>query len=240
MSKTFDNVFNEAWSQSFSDPQGTSVKEYGFHIYQKKDNTYVNSQCMSGASGAVNITSTQKTDETLSGMFHTHPYSKQESKEAGLNDGELLRNMAHSGTDISTMRDSEQGFVSIVEAGDRRFALAITDKAKATAFYGKYTKEQINTAVQQALKEEMAKGEKPSQALSNAVRSVIGSENGVGFYRTNDTAKQIWIQTNKTGASDIDGLLSRHAAEEEASKKAAEEIIKANGGTEVKENSGGK
>jgi len=182
ISNAIDADANKAWSDSFVTKKNGNVKtrENGFVIVQDEN----------GSISAANKTTSQFSGRMkgqsyalpagvkLVGDFHTHPYS----------DGTI--GVAFSGNDIKFILDkvpenSQDGFIRMVEAGDQRFALVISDLAKAKNFL---QKSPITQRWQYAF--DNAQGSYQSRVIE-AVKYCLGNgeETGIQFYGTTNTSK---------------------------------------------------
>ena len=181
ISTAVNDASNAAWARS---GHGTSSnQEYGFYIVQKGDQVYAK-QTTGGTGGTW---SPSKRDiqkgERIIGSVHTHPYD--DPKDVGV---------AQSYGDIDALRayPIEQGTATFVEAGDSRFALVISDPAKAKEFLKNNDFNQIYTTFETARgtakREANKKGEKVSfqQDAINGILGVIGdgSQSGIMLYQS--------------------------------------------------------
>lgn len=233
ISTDMNSVMEDMWSSSFINGDNTYVQEHGTNIIKKVDDTYINDQCYDGQSASTNIPDPALKDgETLVGKIHTHPYGVNDNpKDPG--GSTPWRGVAHSDADLNHMRDQKKGFVSLVEAGNRRFALVILDEEKANKFFKENDKLKIEVAMYQAILEYKEKGVAFPQAVSNALRDIVGSDNGIGFYRTDNETKTEWIQTNKSGKTKMGDLLKRAGTrilKEQNERKEKREKAKENSG----------
>lgn len=175
-----DETMNDMYKDSFNDDK-TVVHEHGTAIVEK-DGVIKNKDIATGGSGSVGIDRSVSDGETFIGDVHTHPYSKDEGLEEGV---------AFSAGDISNMREANtcfQGYQKFVEAGTKRFALVITDEAKAKKFFDDNSKADITSAWNTAFS--ASKGDF-QQSVIDAVWAVIGKDgvNGISFYGTTDEKK---------------------------------------------------
>ena len=99
----------------------------------------------------------------------------------------------HSDGDVNNLRGEEEGFISIVEAGKRRFALVVEDSNMADAFFNTNSVDGIQTDYDNIVTKEMSNGVSFPQAGSNALKIVLKGS-GIGYYRTEDKDKQSFIK----------------------------------------------
>jgi RHS repeat-associated protein len=183
-----DKQMNQMWKNSFPNGDNSKVEEWGGSVVKnaKNKNKIVNSRT-DHAGGTVDIKGKIGKGFTKIGDVHTHPYSSSEGGNY---------NAAFSPADISRLSDFGQGTFSLVEAGDRRFALVVLDKAKADAFFSTHSLTDIESIYKKSREKDALNGVSFAQQCSNAVRAVIGNDNGIGFYRTDNTEKTSFIRTN--------------------------------------------
>jgi len=187
---------NDYWKKSFNEDK-TVVNEWGFILVEKKTVIKVGTSeeiktevivknIVPGSSGSVEMNRTVGEGETLIGELHTHPYSVSE----GLHEG-----IAFSGADISTLRDyAKNDYVQLVEAGDKRFGLVITDEKKAEAFF----KEKSSADIQKSWDDAFASAKGTFQErVKTAVTSTLGSDSGIGFYES-DAKKEEFTEIKPT------------------------------------------
>jgi RHS repeat-associated protein len=132
-------------------------------------------------------------DMSVIGVVHTHPPHSSRYNIWGV---------PFSGQDISTFIhgpiDLKLGVVEMVEAGNRRYVLVVIDPDKAKRFKANNSMANIEAKFNTAFATHWGKNIKSQQAVSNAVRDVIGKEsvNGIAFMRSDDAEKVSFIQTN--------------------------------------------
>jgi RHS repeat-associated protein len=179
---------NQLWSNA-TQPDGT-VREGSLIVVTKSltlflsanqqvvKQTYTSNVRVSTNPGAVIIDHTVKDGETLVGDLHTHPYDK--ITEHG------LQGIAFSAADISGLRhNANANYVSMIEAGDRRFALVITDEQKAKAFFNNNSNDAIQTAYNAAYTTSNNNPNSTNQEdVKNAVKATIGVDNGMELYES--------------------------------------------------------
>ncbi len=170
-----DNTVGEEWSGVFSSDGNGKLHLLNVKTDHDSGMSYPNYNVPTG--------------HRLIGHIHTHPYSKPEGFD---------HNMAHSLGNVWSMRNNPQNYINMVNGGGRLFALVITDYEKAQSFFSKYNKESFKAEFANMLiAEQFVNGDLPnSQILSNVIRNVIGSDNGISFYRTNDSNRTKFIKTN--------------------------------------------
>lgn len=194
---TFANSsMNHAWKESFNWDK-SEVKEVGFIIVERKTTVIiahdkvektalqVKNYTKSSEGGAVNINLTTKPGEKLMGRVHTHPYSESEGSYTGI---------AFSHTDVSNMRHTtEDGAVSIVEAGTIRYGLVVTDSEKAKKFFETHSPEMIK----EAYNKEYSKSGSFKNKVKSATLAALGEDSGIEFFETTDKDKQNWEKVEK-------------------------------------------
>lgn len=186
IAKAINSQANDAWEKSFK--QNGATQEHGFYITEK-NGEFTAQRTTGGTSGMwspskIGIPSDQK----IVGHLHTHPYE----------DGS--KGNAQSSADVDQMRQfaSTEGAVGIVEAGDKRFALVISDPAKAGEFFKNNNSDKIDGAFetgQQSVVDDAKKnktGYSFQQLIVGGILGVIGdgSQSGIQLYQTTDTDKQ--------------------------------------------------
>jgi RHS repeat-associated protein len=186
IAKAINTQANDAWSKSIK-PDG-STQEHGFYITES-GGEYTAQRTTGGNSGMwspskIGIPSNQK----IIGHLHTHPYE----------DGS--KGNAQSSADVDQMRQfaSTEGGTGIVEAGDKRFALVITDPAKAAEFFKNNNSDKIDAAYETGQQSVVDDGKKNKtgysfqQLLVGGILGVIGdgSQSGIQLYQTTDAEKQ--------------------------------------------------
>lgn len=170
---------NQMWKDSFNADE-TVVEEHGRAIVEKEGKISATND-VTGGSGSVVIDHSTKDGETLIGDIHTHPYSKSEGSALGV---------GFSSGDITSMRGLvKQGYQRLVEAGTARFAMVITDEAKALEFYKNNSDGEIDKKWNDTFSASTGNFQ---QAVIEAVKAVLGENgaNGISFYQTSDTDKK--------------------------------------------------
>ena len=123
--------------------------------------------------------------------IHTHQYSLAYG---------MLYNVAHSPQDIWNVRSKDEGFMNLVQSGNRIFAIVVLDSKKAEEFFSGFnSKEQFVSEFYKIFDEELKNGVKSvAQRTSNSIRALIGTsdQSGIGFFRTNDNDNTKFIKTN--------------------------------------------
>ncbi|MBN8687583.1 MAG: hypothetical protein J0M10_11200 [Chitinophagales bacterium] len=205
MAKTIDSRSNESWKNSL-EPSGKNIspgkpyyhnKEQGFFITEKngefsaKKDQKPGSQMpdYNGVKQGTAISITDKSDigkdEKLAGSNHTHANQDGTGSPPSVfvdgKKGDLFS--------LSTaLNDGNNDFVVMVEAGDARYAFAITDPAKAKEFF------KNGNAILSAYNEaEGTNGTWTSAAQEKNILAVIGdgSKSGIGLYKTTDKDKKV-------------------------------------------------
>jgi RHS repeat-associated protein len=183
-----NSTANDYWKKSFNEDK-TVVNEWGFILVEKQTVIKVGTSeeikkeiivknIVKGDNGSTTLDRTVGKDETLIGELHTHPYSVSEGSHEGI---------AFSGGDIDVMRlNLKNDYTMLVEAGDRRFGMVITDEKKAEAFF----KDKSRADIQKSWDDAFAGAKGTFQEkVKTAVTSVLGSDSGIGFYES-DTKKE--------------------------------------------------
>ena len=188
---------NEAWtSGSRPNPNGngkTQVKEFGFNIIQNGDNYKAGRMQQArewadddeggnsnlGKFGPDNLAK----GESVVGTLHTHQYT----------DG--TEGAAFSPEDAITGlfgKTSTEGNFIMVEAGNTRFALVVTDPKKATSTLNMLNRQKNVDAYSGGLE----KGGSFQEQITNAVLAVVGdgSQSGITFYKTDDKDKVNFVK----------------------------------------------
>jgi RHS repeat-associated protein len=179
----FNDKFNELYNKSFIDPQHNSAREIGFVIVDKPGVGLKESNYTEGTPDEPTITlspTKRPSDEIVVGEFHTHPASGNFGRVEGL---------GPSGDDIFDLGSNykaqlKEGFVSVIEAGDRRYAVVIVDEAKARAILNKQVSETNKVNYEKLI---TTYGDNP-EGYARAIRETFGdgSTSGIQVYVTTD------------------------------------------------------
>ena len=203
MAKAIDSRSNESWKNSL-EPSGKNIspgkpyyhnKEQGFFItekngeYSAKKDQKPGGQLTddNGVKQGIAISITDKSDigkdEKLAGSNHTHANQDGTGSPPSIfvdgKKGDLfLLNTA--------LNDGNNDFVVMVEAGDARYALAVTDPDKAKAFF-----KNGNSILSAYNDAEGTNGTWTSAAQEKNILAVIGdgSKSGIGLYKTTNDKK---------------------------------------------------
>jgi len=183
---------NEAWKSGIRpNPNGngkTQVKEFGFNIIQSGDNFRAGKmqqakEWANNDNGETNsnieklLPDAVGKGESVTGSLHTHQYSDGTEGAAFSPNDAILGLFGKTGT---------EGNFMMVEAGNTRFALVVTETKKAGA-----TLSMLNLDKNQAAYDENSKGATFQEKIINAVLGVVGdgSKTGISFYMTTDKDK---------------------------------------------------
>jgi len=184
LTPVIDKQSNKAWTDSFNE-DSTEVKEVGFIVTIKDGVISVKNYKVSDDGASIYINKHTEDRETYLAKLHTHPYSKREN----LNEG-----VTFSDDDISNIRQSvKKNFVSFVEAGSKRFALVVEDESKAGLFFKENSKKKIVREFEKALRSFNGTFQ---ERMIEAVKAVLASDSGMGFYETTDNVKQVYKKLN--------------------------------------------
>jgi RHS repeat-associated protein len=189
IAREFDSEMNKAFDKSFLE-DGKKVEEWAGVFTESAKGIYLQNLHTDHSSEFSFPTEgfSIKNGETAIGVFHTHPYNK-------ITEG-FVHGAPFSGADISIMRGNSKGYISLVEAGTRRFALVIEDIDKANSFFSIYSSEQIQDMMATFTFINTNLGKKSfKQAISDSIK-VLLNNSGIGYYRTNDDAKKSFIKLN--------------------------------------------
>lgn len=170
---------NEIWTAS-STPDGKGgykVQEHGFNIVQKGDEISAKGT-QKGTDGTVKLRDDTQKGETRIADLHTHPY-EDGSKGNTFSDGDFTALRPNAG---------KQDYATMVEAGDARFALVVTDPSKAQELLKRGTENGINETFVNAM--DNTKGSFADK-LKAGVLAIVGdgSKSGIQFYQTTDKDK---------------------------------------------------
>jgi RHS repeat-associated protein len=188
---------NEAWrSSSRPNPNGngkTQVKEFGFNIIQKGDNYRAGKmqQAKEWANddSGNDLSTIQKMlpdalgkGESIAGTLHTHSYTDGSEGAAFSPNDVILGLFGKTGI---------EGNFIMVEAGDTRFALVVTDPEKASSALSILKLDQ-----NQAAYDDHHKGATFQEKIINSVLGVVGdgSKSGISFYKTDDKGKVNFVK----------------------------------------------
>ncbi len=144
VSVQFNTVFQSAWSKSFNEEKKgkIKVKEFGGTIIKKVENGEIKYKIINeggGLSETFNPNYLNVPDGwDVAGDFHTHPYSDKDAAEfnnpSGDWDGKGMPFSSDDFLQLSRSPSVKDGFVSLVEAGDKRYGLVVTDEAQFDKF----------------------------------------------------------------------------------------------------------
>jgi RHS repeat-associated protein len=179
IAKAVDSRANEIWNQSVT-PDGKGkfkVQEHGFNIVQKGDEISAKGT-QKGDDGTLDLKDDTQNGETRIGELHTHPY-EDGSQGNTFSDGDFLALRPNVG---------KEGYTMMVEAGDTRYALVVTDPSKAKELLKRGNDDKINETFVNAM--DNTKGSF-SDKLKAGVLAIVGdgSKSGLQFYQTTDKEK---------------------------------------------------
>jgi RHS repeat-associated protein len=200
IAKAINSASNGIWDKSFS-PDKVNSREYGLTITEKinkdgsseiqaKNEVFARGAIQDNPVG-VKFNYNVEKGEIVIGNDHTHPYGSSEGSFKGV---------ALSDADVSNLRQfrNNEGFSTMIEAGDTRFALVITDPAKAAEFFKKNNEEAINGTFIGAM--DATKGSFQLKHVAG-ILTTIGTDNGISFYETTNTDKTEFKLIEKIGDS---------------------------------------
>ena len=177
---------NEAWRLS---KHGTpDVKEHGGiigtseHWTMWKKVKYIVTYIQDGSSNSVSIRwDLRLWDEEILGTFHTHPYKNKASAGTVHSEGDIINLLK---------RDDDEGDISIIESGTKRFALVIEDREKAKKFFETHGKKGIKKMYENEKIKSQKSGKSFPDSTRDAVRKIANDpKSGLKFYETTDKAK---------------------------------------------------
>jgi RHS repeat-associated protein len=203
MAKAIDSRSNESWKNSL-EPSGKNIspgkpyyhnKEQGFFITEKNGEYFAKKDQKpggqltddNGVKQGIAISITDKSDigkdEKLAGSNHTHANQDGTGSPPSIFVDGKKGDLFFLNT---ALNDGNDDFVVMVEAGDARYALAVTDPDKAKAFFKNGNG--ILSAYNEA---ERTNGTWTSVAQEKNILAVIGdgSNSGIGLYKTTDDKK---------------------------------------------------
>ena len=188
----FNKAMNKMFGKSFLN-LGKKVEEWGAIITKSNKGHYLRNMHTDHKSGEVYTDRDPKTKkdfvvpkgEKKIGRVHTHPYDN--------NTEGFVHGSPHSAGDVNNLRGEKEEFISIVEAGTRRFALVVEDSNMADAFFNNNSVIDIQTNYDAIVAKEMSNGVSFPQAESNALKVVLKGS-GIGYYRTDDKDKKSFIK----------------------------------------------
>jgi RHS repeat-associated protein len=208
VAKAINTQADAAWKSS-STPNGIipggknqtryDTQEYGFAIKQKGEAIYGSPTrgggqyddydgTKQGISWSPGFRERPGKGETLLGWLHTHP---QKDGSTGSPPSAMDE---QGGGDIIALRQQAgtNGFFSMVEAGDVRYALVITDPEKAKAFLD-YRVAEANVQHPFAT---ASGGKSDNASVIAGLLAVVGdgSKSGIALYQTNDPSKQNFVK----------------------------------------------
>jgi RHS repeat-associated protein len=188
IAKAISAESNKIWDKSFS-PDKVNTREHGFTIVERtnkdgtveivaKNETFARGNIKDNPAGVPFNYYTEK-NEVVIGNDHTHPYGSSEGNSKGV---------AFSDADVSNLRQFRQkeGFTAMIEAGDTRFALTITDPDKATKFFNNNSAIAINGAFVKAF--DATQGSFQLQHIAG-ILGALGTDSGVSLYETTNKEK---------------------------------------------------
>ena len=191
---TISQELNNLWNNSFKvGVNGREVEEWSLTIFNQQQqsqsistgvikvvNKYIVANVHTdGNPDHVNVDFTPPTlgNLQLVGDAHTHPYKSS-----------MYEGMPPSFDDVVTMKSSasKQGYVSIVEAGNQRFALVITDALKAQSFFDNNTPKSLKKLYEEG--EKQYKGTNQQEAVKSGLLNLL-KDSGITLYQTKDDKK---------------------------------------------------
>ncbi len=169
-----NKTFNKAWKDSFIN-DGEKVQEITFVIIRSRKGIMRTGDIETlGSSGGRGKPIVLNAGEKIVGQGHTHPYSISEGSHQGI---------PFSGTDIFGVKGRDKDYVSMVEAGTKRFALIIENKKMADAFFKGKSMSDINEQFNLNLKAANGTGTFEERAKT-AIINTLGKDSGIGFYES--------------------------------------------------------
>lgn len=208
VAKVINNQANEAWKSSATsngvmdggkNQTRYNTQEYGFGVMQRGENISATKTrgggqyedydgTMQGDAWRPSFQERAGKGETLLGWVHTHP-----QKDGSIGSPPSAMD-EQGGGDIIAMRQQAgtNGFFSMIEAGDVRYALVITDPSLSKAFLD-YRVAEAN--VQQPFAKASG-GKTDNASVIAGLLAVVGdgSKSGIALYQTNDPSKQNFIK----------------------------------------------
>jgi len=202
-----NNALDNAWKKSHL--KNGNVEEHGglfidrtnstfymtmdglvYSFIQK--NTFVDNEHTDHDPGKVSINNKIEYNETILGDYHTHIYSNSEINNSAIPFNDKGEGVPQSGGDFAGLSKqisldiANEGYCSLVEAGNKRFALVITDKAKAQTFI---TKTEIDNYIFKQLKGGNGSFDvRVRQGLIDALKT--SEDSGLKLYETVDKEKK--------------------------------------------------